>query len=110
VESQQPAAAPVFTRRKPIFPLAQAPAGRIIVGMMMVRLLYVIGGLLFLLSATAHLYARVYLRPRGRSDLDDYYYEFEDQHPAYARYGRWLQVSLGGAACGVLLLFLGMVL
>jgi hypothetical protein len=76
--------------------------------MMIVRLLYVAGGFLFLLSLIAHLYVRVYLRPRGRSDLDDYYYEFEDQHPQYARYTRWLQISLGGAAVGVLLLFLGM--
>jgi hypothetical protein len=67
------------------------------------------GGLLFLLSLAAHLYVRVYLRPKDKSDLDDYYYEFEDRHPAYARYTRWLQISLGGAAVGLLLLFLGVV-
>ncbi len=70
-------------------------------------MLYMAGGLLFLLSLAVHLYVRVHLRPRGKSDLDDYYYEFEDQHPAYARYTRWLQISLGGAALGVLMLFLG---
>ncbi len=72
-------------------------------------MLYIAGGFLFLLSSAVHLYVRVYLRPRGRSDLEDYYYEFEDQHPAYARYTRWLQISLGGAALGVLMLFLGTV-
>ncbi len=77
--------------------------------MMIVRLLSILGGLLFLLSLLAHLYVRVYLRPRGKSDLDDYYYEFEDQHPGYARYTRWLQISLGGAALGMLLLFLGVI-
>jgi hypothetical protein len=78
--------------------------------MMILRLLYLAGGSLFLLSLIAHLYVRVYLRPRGDSDLDNYYYEFEDQHPRYARYARWLQVSLAGAAVGVLLLFLGVIL
>ncbi len=77
--------------------------------MMIIRLLYIIGGLLFLLSLVAHLYVRVHLRPRGKSDLDDYYCEFEDQHPQYARYTRWLQISLGGAAVGMLLLFLGVI-
>jgi hypothetical protein len=74
---------------------------------MILRLLYLTGGFLFLLSLATHLYVRVYLRPRGKSDLDDYYHEFEDQHPAYARYTRWLQISLGGAAAGLLLMFLG---
>jgi hypothetical protein len=92
-----------------IFPLAQAAKKHIITPMMILRILYITGGFLFLLSLLAHLYVRVYLRPRGKSDLDEYYYEFEDQHPGYARYTRWLQISLGGAALGVLLLFLGMI-
>ncbi len=75
--------------------------------MIVLKVLYITGGLLFLASLAAHLYVRVRLRPRGRSDLDDCYYEFEDQHPVYARYNRWLQISLGGAAVGLLLLFLG---
>ncbi len=77
--------------------------------MIIVRLLSIAGGFLFLLSLIAHLYVRVYLRPRGKSDLDDYYYEFEDRHPQYARYTRWLQISLGGAALGMLLLFPGVI-
>lgn len=76
--------------------------------MIVLRMLYVGGGFLFLLSLAAHLYVRVYLRPRRKSDLDDYYDEFEDRHPAYARYTRWLQISFGGVALGLLLLFLGM--
>jgi len=77
--------------------------------MPIMKVLYIAGGFLFLLSLIAHLYARVYLRPRADQDLDDCYYEFEDRHPAYARYTRWLQISLGGAAIGILLLFLGVV-
>lgn len=76
----------------------------------MLTLLYMAGGLLFLVSVTAHLYVRLRLRPRADSDLDDYYHEFEDQHPEYARYTRWLQITLSGAALGILLLFLGAVI
>jgi hypothetical protein len=72
-------------------------------------LLSVLGGFLFLASAAAHLYVRVRLRPRRGSDLDHYYYELEDQHPGYARYNRWLQITLGAASLGILLLFLGIV-
>ena len=71
---------------------------------------YIFGGLLFLLSLAGHFYARIRLRPGEDSDLDDYYYEFEDQHPEYARYTKWLQWTTAGGALGVLLLFLGTVL
>jgi hypothetical protein len=77
--------------------------------MMIAELLYISGGVLFLLSAGAHLWVRVRLRPRDDSDLDDYYHEFEDQHPEYARYTHWLRITLGGASLGILLLFLGFV-
>jgi len=73
---------------------------------LMFMLLYVAGGVLFLASAVAHVYVRIRLRPGDDSGLDDYYHEFEDQHPEYARYTRWLHITLGGAAFGILLLFL----
>ncbi len=76
----------------------------------MLTLLYITGGLLFVASVAAHLYVRLRLRPRADSDLDDYYHEFEDQHPEYARYTRWLQITLSGAALGLLLLFVGAVI
>jgi hypothetical protein len=44
------------------------------------------------------------------SDLDDYYYELEDMHPGYAKYTRWLHITLSGAILGALLLFLAVVL
>ncbi|MBN1506162.1 MAG: hypothetical protein JW955_04925 [Sedimentisphaerales bacterium] len=74
--------------------------------MMVLKYLYVVGGLLFLASLAAHVYVRVRLRPKEGSDLDDYYYEFEDQHPEYANYCKWLRITLGGVALGILLLFL----
>jgi hypothetical protein len=78
-------------------------------GMTLLGLLSILGGLLFLASAGAHLYVRVRLRPGRDSDLDHCYYEFEDRHPGYARYNRWLQITLGAASLGILLLFLGIV-
>lgn len=72
-------------------------------------MIYVTGGFLFLGSLAAHIYARVRLRPREGSDLDDYYHEFEDEHPEYARYTKWLRLTVAGAAAGLLLMFLAIV-
>ena len=76
----------------------------------MLMLLSIAGGFLFLASAAGYLYVRLRLRPRDDSDLDDVYHEFEDQHPEYARYTRWLGITLGGAALGLLMLFLGAII
>jgi hypothetical protein len=78
--------------------------------MIVLRLLYIVGGLLFLVSLAAHLYVRIRLRPKDDSELDNIYYEFEDLHPGYARYTKWLRITLGGAALGIALLFLVFVL
>jgi hypothetical protein len=77
---------------------------------MLIRLVYVIGGFLFLGSLAAHVYARIQLRPRDDSDLDDVYYEFEDEHPGYARYTQWLRVTMAGAALGMLLVFVAIII
>jgi hypothetical protein len=76
----------------------------------MLILLYIAGGFLFLASAAAHLYVRLRLRPRKDSELDDCYHEFEDQHPEYARYTRWLHITLSGAVVGILMMFLGAII
>lgn len=78
--------------------------------MMALRLLYIAGGFLFLVSLAAHFYVRIRLRPKDDSELDNYYYEFEELHPGYARYTKWLRITLGGAALGIALLFLVFVL
>ncbi len=66
--------------------------------------MYVLGGLLFLGSVVAHLCVRVWLRPRD-PDLDDLYHEFEDEHPEYARYCRWLKLTTASATLGLLMTF-----
>ena len=63
--------------------------------MIVLKYLYVAGGLLFLASLAAHIYVRLRLRPKDDSELDNYYYEFEDQHAEYARYCQWLRITLG---------------
>ena len=73
-------------------------------------IVYIIAGPLFLISLGAHLYVRIRLRPRDNSDLNDYYYEFEDQHPAYARYTKWSRITFTAAAIAALLLFLATVI
>jgi len=78
--------------------------------MVVLKLLYIIGGVLFVASMIAHIYVRLYLRPKDDAAMDDCYYEFEDLHPGYARYTRWLRITTGGAALGILLLFLMLVL
>ena len=71
--------------------------------------LYIIAGPLFLLSIAAHFYVKIRLNPKEDSDLDDYYYEFEDQHPEYSKYLKWSRITFTGIAVSVLLLFIAVV-
>ena len=72
-------------------------------------LLYIIAGPLFLISFAAHIYVKIALRPKD-SDLDDYYCEFEEQHPAYAKYLKWHKITFAAATLAALLLFLAAVI
>jgi hypothetical protein len=76
----------------------------------MILVLYIIAGPLFLLSIAGYIYVQLRLKPREDSELDDYHWEFEDQHPVYARYLKWSRISLAAAVISALLLFLAMVL
>jgi len=68
----------------------------------------IIGGTVFLVSVGAHVWVRVKLKPTD-PDLDEYYHEFEDQHPEVIRYNKWVQMTFMGACIGMLLLFLALV-
>jgi len=72
-------------------------------------ILYIIGGPLFVISLAAHFYVRSCLRPSDE-DLDDYYYEFEDQLPGLQRYSKWSKITFTAAAVAALLLFLAAVI
>jgi len=68
-------------------------------------ILYIIAGPLFLISLIAHVIVRIRLLPRD-DDLDDYYYEFEDAHPVYAKYLKWSKITFTGVVISLLLLFI----
>ena len=72
--------------------------------------LYIIAGPLFLISIAAHFYVKIRLRPKENSDLDDYYYEFEDQHPDLENYIKWSRITFTSAAVSALLLFLAAII
>ncbi len=69
-------------------------------------ILYIIAGPLFVISLAAHIYVKLRLHPKEDSDLDDYYYEFEDQHPGYTKYTKWSKITFTAAVVAALLLFL----
>ena len=73
-------------------------------------ILYIIAGPLFIISITGYIIVRLRLRPKDDSDLDDYYYEFEDEHPAYARYLKWSRITFAVACLAALLLFIAAVI
>ena len=69
-------------------------------------ILFITAGPLFLISLAAHLYVRLRLRPKDNSDFDDYYHEFEDQHPDFAKYTKWSKITFTAVVISVLLLFI----
>ncbi len=76
----------------------------------MKTILLIIAGPLFLISLAAFLYVQVRLRPRPGSDWEDYYHEFEDQHPAVARYNKFSNLTFALVSIAALLLFLSLVI
>lgn len=77
---------------------------------MNIRLLIIVIAVpLFIISAAANIYVKLRLKPKD-SDLDDYYWEFEDRHPQYAKYNKYSQITFTAVVISMLLLFLGLVL
>lgn len=72
--------------------------------------LLLIAAPLFLISLAAHIYVKLRLSPKKDSDLDDYYYEFEDQHPGLATYTKWSNITFAAAVVSMLLLLLAVIL
>ena len=71
---------------------------------------YIIAGPLFLISIAAYLYVKIRLRPKENSDIEDYYYEFEEQHPGYANYLKWSRITFTTAVVSALLLFIAAII
>ena len=72
--------------------------------------LTMIAGPLFLISIVAHLYVKRCLRPKEEADFEDYYHEFEDEQPDFARYEKWSRITFAAAAVGALLLFVAVII
>jgi len=73
-------------------------------------ILYILAGPLFLISIAGYIYVKLRFQPKEGSDLDDYYYELEDQHPAFAKYTKWSKITFTVAVIAALLLFLALVI
>ncbi len=73
-------------------------------------LICITAGLLFVVSTGAYIYVRIRLRPKYGSDLDDWYYEFEEQHPEYAKYLRWSKITFTAVIISMLLMFIALMI
>jgi len=73
-------------------------------------ILWIIAGPLFVTSLIAYIYVKLRLRPKEGSDLDDYYYEFEDQHPGFAKYTKWSNITFTAVVISMLLIFIAAVI
>lgn len=71
----------------------------------MITFVILIDGLILVAAIAAHIIVRLYMRPKAGSDFDDYYYEFEDQHPGYARYQKWSHYTFTIAIVSALIFF-----
>ncbi len=69
-------------------------------------ILCIIASFLFVISLVAHIYVKLRLRPKEGSDLDDYYYEFEDQHPGFAKYTKWSKITFTAVVISMLLILI----
>lgn len=72
-------------------------------------ILYSIGLLSFLAAIAIFIYMRLAFRDKHNWDTDDYYYEFEEQHPQYAAYLRWSHILKATITIGMLFTFLAIV-
>jgi hypothetical protein len=73
---------------------------------MLKTVIIIISGPLFLLSFLGYLYITFKLRSLYDQDLDDYYYELEDDHPGLAKFNKWSKITLSTAIISALLLFI----
>jgi hypothetical protein len=69
-------------------------------------MLWIIAAPLFVISLAAHIYVKLRLNPKQGSDLDDYYYEFEDQHPGFAKYTKWSKITFTAVVVSMILLLI----
>jgi len=71
---------------------------------MLKEILIAISGFLLVASLVAHVFIRAKLKPQA-DDLDDYYHEFEDDHPKVLKYEKYSKIASGITAVSLLILF-----
>lgn len=69
--------------------------------------LLLIGCPMFALSMTYYIYVKIKQKPK--EDLDDYYYEFENQHPDLDKYYRKTTIAFTIAIISMLMVFLAVI-
>jgi len=72
--------------------------------------IYLTAGPLFLISFCAYLLLNRKMKKGYDHDLDDYYWEVEEAHPAIGKYRRWTKITLALASLSALLLFIAIAL
>lgn len=71
-------------------------------------LLGIAGIIVFTVSFVAYFYVRAKYKPRFDDELDDVYWEFEEQHPDYAKYQQYSNIAFVAACIGAIMLFTAM--
>lgn len=69
-------------------------------------ILCIIASGMLLVSFPAYLYVKIAMRSKYHSGLDDYYYEFEHEHPGLQKYEKWSKITFTALAVSILLLFI----
>lgn len=64
---------------------------------------------MFLGSVTFYFYVKIKLKPKEDGELDDYYYEFEGQHPDLAKYYRMHSLAMTLVVVSMLMMFVAVV-
>lgn len=72
-------------------------------------IIIIIAGSLFFVSFAAHIYIKLKMRP-DHDELEQYYYEFEDQNPQLQKYNKLTRITYIAIVVSMLLLFLAITL
>ena len=67
-------------------------------------ILYLIGGPLFIISAVAHIYIKLTMRPQPKDDLEEFYYE--EFHEGKDKYSILTKITFSTMALAILLIFI----
>ena len=64
----------------------------------------------FFIAAVSHIIIRIKLNTKNNPDIDDYYYEFEEQEPKLAAYQKYTSITLGIMIVSVIVVFVAVTL